>query len=207
MDPRYTAARYNLGRALARQGALEEAAMEFRAVLEIDPNDAEAHSNLGLVLARLGRLPDAIEQYHKALQIKPAYAEALGNLASALALTGRINEAIAEYRQALAVDPNQTYVQNSLAWLLATAAEPAARNGAQAVALAEKARQATGGADPLILRTLAAAYAETGNYKEAAATVRRALDLATRQKNEILARTLPQQLKLYESGLPMRAPK
>jgi tetratricopeptide (TPR) repeat protein len=207
IDPRYTAARYNLGRALARQGALEEAALEFRAVLEIDPNDAEAQSNLGLALAKLGRLPAAIARYHKALEIKPGYAEARGNLASALALTGQTKEAIAEYRKALEIDPNQTYFQNSLAWLLATAADPAARDGAQAVALAEKARQVSGGTDPLILRTLGAAYAETGNYKEAAATVRRALDLALRQKNEILARTLPQQIKLYEAGIPMHAPK
>ncbi|MGO8699993.1 MAG: tetratricopeptide repeat protein [Limisphaerales bacterium] len=207
IDPRDTQARYNLGRALARQGAAEEAAGEFSAVLEIDPNDAEAHSNLGLALAKLGQWPAAMAQYHKALEIKPGYAEARGNLAAALALTGQTKEAISEYRKALELNPGQAYLQNSLAWLLATAADPALRDGAQAVALAEKASQASNGADPLSLRTLAAAYAETGNYKEAVDTVRRALDLAVRQKNEILARTLPRQIKLYEAGIPLHAPK
>jgi tetratricopeptide (TPR) repeat protein len=207
ISPRYPEARFNLGRALARQGANEEAALEYRQVLEINPADAEAHSNLGLALVKLGQVPEAIAEYRKALEIKPTYAEARGNLAGVLARTGQTAEAISQYRKALELDPTQAYLQNSLAWLLATAADSSLRNGAEAVALAEKANQASGGADPLILRTLAAAYAETGRFKEAAATVRQALALATRQKNDILARTLPQQIQLYESGAPMHAPK
>jgi protein O-mannosyl-transferase len=207
INPRYEEAHYNLGRALARQGAVEEAVLEYRTVLELNPGDAEAHSHLGLALAQLGRVPEAVAQYRRALEIKPAYAEARGNLASALARTGQTAEAIAQYRQSLEIDPDQIYVQNSLAWLLATASDASLRNGAQAVALAEKANQTSGGADPLILRTLAAAYAETGRFQEASVTVRRALALAVQQKNDILARTLPQQIELYEAGTPMHAPK
>ena len=38
----------------------------------------------------------------------------------------------------------------------------------------------------------------------AAATARRALDLAARQKNDTLAATLQKEIKLYEAGTPLR---
>jgi protein O-mannosyl-transferase len=141
------------------------------------------------------------------LEINPSYAEAHANLGGALARAGQIPEAIAQYRKALEIDPQQTYVQNSLAWLLATASDPSLRDGANAVTLAEKASQTSRGADPLVLRTLAAAYAEAGRYPEAVATARRALALALDQKNTLLARMLPRQIELYQAGTPMHAPK
>ena len=56
----------------------------------------------------------------------------------------------------------------------------------------------------MILHTLAAAYAETGNYELAAATARRGLELAVAQKNDALAATLRREILLYEAGKPER---
>src|SRR5678809_1221748 len=63
------AARFNRAVELQRQGALEEAASEYQALLRIAPNYAEAQANLGVVLGRLGKYEEAITAYEAALRL------------------------------------------------------------------------------------------------------------------------------------------
>jgi hypothetical protein len=56
---------------------------------------------------------------------------------------------------------------NSLAWLLATCPVPEMRNGPRAVELARQACEIDGWKNPALLDTLAAACAETGDFKSA----------------------------------------
>jgi hypothetical protein len=72
------------------------------------------------------------------------------------------------------------------------------------VALATQASQSDGGGNPVLLHTLATAYAAEGSNGLAAATARRALELAAAQKNDALAAVLQQEIKLYETNLPGR---
>jgi hypothetical protein len=58
------------------------------------------------------------------------------------------------------------------------------------------------GTQPEVLDALAAAYAETGWFPEALATARRAVELATRQKNPAFADALRTRIALYEAGRP-----
>jgi len=145
---------------------------------------------------------EAIVHYRKALQIRPDYAEAQNNLGATLLKKGAVDEAIAHYQKALQIKPNYLEVQNNLAWVLAIAPQASLRNGHQAVELAQRANQLAGGENPIILRTLAAAYAEAGRFPEAEATARRALQLAETQSNPALADAIRVQLKLYQAGLP-----
>jgi Flp pilus assembly protein TadD len=78
------------------------------------------------------------------------------------------------------------------------------RNGAEAVELARRAAGLSKENDPAILDTLAAALAEQGNYAEAVATARRALDLATRQNSAALAGELREAIATYEAQAPWR---
>jgi tetratricopeptide (TPR) repeat protein len=142
--------------------------------------------------------------YRQAIKINPRSADAYANLGVALSQEGKTKEAMDSWQSALEINPGQVYVQNNLAWLLATTPDAALRNGAKAVALAQQASQLSGGANPAILRTLAAACAENGSYALAADTARRALGLATEQKSEGLVTTLQKEIKLYEAGTPVR---
>jgi Flp pilus assembly protein TadD len=72
--------------------------------------------------------------------------------------------------------------------------------------LTQQANQLSGGQDPMILRALAAAYAENGRFAEAVATARQALQLAAGQNNAALANTLQAQLGFYQAGTPFRDP-
>ena len=69
---------------------------------------------------------------------------------------------------------------------------------------AQRANQLSGGRQPDVLDTLAAAYAEAGRFPEALATARKALDLATQQHGQPLADVLRSRIALYEAGKPYR---
>src|SRR5213594_3079658 len=71
------------------------------------------------------------------------------------------------------------------------------RNGTRAVQLAEEALQLSGGRNPLILRTLAAADAESGRFAEAVGTAQRGLEIATKQGNASLANEFQTYILLY----------
>ena len=80
--------------------------------------------------------------------------------AEKLEADGKFKEAFDVYRTALQANPREPHLLSSLARLLATSADPKYRNGATAVQLASQAAYATSFRDPLIIETLAAAYAQ-----------------------------------------------
>ena len=96
--------------------------------------------------------------------------------------------------------------QNNLAWALATNPDPSLRNGMKAIELAQQANEFTGGKNLLILRTLAAAYAEGGQFTNALATAGQALQLAATEHNAPMINDLQAEIKLYEAGQPFHSP-
>ncbi|MBW4446403.1 MAG: tetratricopeptide repeat protein [Spirirestis rafaelensis WJT71-NPBG6] len=92
----------------------EEAALKYKAALNLDPNSVYAHNCLGIALSDQGKLDEAIASYRQALQIDPNLADVHNNLGIALFNQGKLDEAIASYRQALQIDPNLADVHNNL---------------------------------------------------------------------------------------------
>jgi protein O-mannosyl-transferase len=195
-------AHYNLGSILLQRGRVDEAIVHYHDALQIKPDYAEARLNLGNALLQKGRVDDAISEYQSALQINPDYAEARSNLGSAFLQKGSVDKAIAQYQKALQIVPDNPTIQNNLAWLLATSAEASLRNGSKAVELARQANTLTGGENPTILHTLAAAYAEVGRYGDARENVQKAIELARAAGRQDLAEQFNGELKLYEAGHP-----
>jgi tetratricopeptide (TPR) repeat protein len=153
------------------------------------------------------RVDEAITEYQKGLATDPNFAPACISLGMDLELRGRVEEAITQYQRALQLTPADLSARNNLAWLLATAAEASLRNGGNAVELAWQANQETGGKNPVILHTLAAAYAETGKFPEAVETTQYALRLAGAQSNTVLTGALQSELRLYQAGSPFHSPE
>jgi tetratricopeptide (TPR) repeat protein len=111
-----------------------------------------------------------------------------------------VSEAIAQFQQALEIVPADPGVLNNLAWLLAAGPEASLRNGEKAVELARQANELTGGERPVLLHTLAAAFAEAGRFPEAVETAQRALRLAEARSNTSLARQLQSEIQSYQLG-------
>ena len=194
----------NLGGVLSRQGRLAEAAAECQEALRLDPHSADAHSNLGNIWLVQSRFDEAVAEYRKALEIKPADSEARYNVAAVLYQRGKMPEAIAEWRELLRLEPSNVNALNQLARALATNPDASLRNGAKAVALARQAAKLTGGGDPNVLDTLAAALAEAGRFAEAIETAERARGRASSQNDTALADAVRARIKLYEAGTPFR---
>ncbi len=204
LKPGYAVAHGNIGAMLYQEGRTGEAIAEDREALRIDPAYATAHNNLGLALEKQGDRPEAIAEYREAARINPGYADAESNLGLALEQEGATGEGIGHLEKALALQPSNPGYQNELAWALATAPQAALRDGARAVQLASHASQATGGSDPAVLRTLAAAYAEAGRFPDAVETAQKALQLAQAQSNAPLGAELRSDIALYQGGKPVR---
>jgi len=205
INPQLGKTRRCLGLALLRKGDFDEAMACFQKAATASLAPFQKWLNLGDDLSQEGNVDDAIICYQKALKTNPASADACVSLGLAFFHQGQIKEAMGAWQQALEIKPDQAVVQNNLAWLLATTPEASLRDGAKAVRLARQANHLNGGANPIVLQTLAAAYAETGRYGDALATARRALKMAAAQKSGDLANALQQQIKLYEAGQPMRS--
>lgn len=130
----------------------------------------------------------------------------LARMALEAAQAGQSFEAISLYRKALAQTPDDISLLNNLAWLLAANSDPALRDGPAAVRLALHASELDTTQQPIILGTLAAAYAEAGRFSEAVITAQKAIDLATvAGLKELAARNL-QLLELYRAGRPYHEP-
>jgi len=128
-------------------------------------------------------------------------------LAGQLEGEGKIEAAIQTYRQALAVDSNNPVVLNNLAWILTAANKPELRDGQEAVRLATKAVELTDHTEPIMIGTLAAAYAETGQFTNAVELANNAFALASITGQKDVAAKIAKLRSLYEAGMtPSTAP-
>jgi tetratricopeptide (TPR) repeat protein len=204
IQPDYADASCNLANALLSKDDLDGAIARYSACLALSPNQAEAQYNLASALLRMGRTDEAIAHYQKVLELRPESADARANLASAFLAKGRVRDAIAEYRNALRISPENVAAQSNLAWLLATSSDASLRNGSEAVLLAERAESESSRSEnrSIVLRILAATYAETGRFAEAKKTAQQALQAAQIKGNSTLANALRDEIALYDLGLP-----
>ena len=204
IKPDFTAARRGLDKALLRKGEFDEVMARFNRTAASSPDLLTKWCNLGNDYLQTGNLDKAILCYRQATKANPRSADACANLGLASFQKGEIREAIDAWQRSLEINPDQPSVQNNLAWLLATTPDASLRNGAKAVALAEQASHSDAGGNPVVLHTLAAAYAEMGRYGDAVATARRALEIAAAQKNDDLNAKLPMEIILYQADRPLR---
>jgi tetratricopeptide (TPR) repeat protein len=200
LKPDYAAAHSNLGNALLRTGQNEEAVKHLYEASRLQPNDAEMRYNLGNALLQLDRVQEAVEQYQQAVRINPNFARAHGNLGVALDRAGKIKDAIGQYEQALRISPDFVQVQYRLAWLLATLAPAEGGDPVRAVSLAQRACALTGNRVAACVDTLAAAYAATGQSREAITTAQEAIELARAAGQTQLLGQVEMRLKLYRDG-------
>jgi protein O-mannosyl-transferase len=204
IQPDYAEASCNLANALISKGDFDGAIASYRVCLAAMPDQAEAQYNLASALLRKGRTDEAIVHYQKVLELYPENADAHANLGSAFVAQGSVRDGVAEYTRAIEIAPENVAALSNLAWLLATSADRALRNGSEAVRMAERAESASSRSDnhATVLRILAAAYAEAGRFADARETAQRALQAAKMEGNASLVEALEGELALYDIGLP-----
>jgi Zn-dependent protease len=164
--------------------------------------------NDGLAAMRAGKRDEAVELFTKMIKLggEPGIvATAFVNRGVTEMLGGNWRRATDDYREALRIQPTHANARNNLAWLLATCPDAEFRNGQEAVALATAACSATGWNNATLFGTLAASYAEVGDFARAMNWQNRAIADPTFRKmygEDAVA----ERLRLYQQGLPYRMP-
>jgi tetratricopeptide (TPR) repeat protein len=203
-DPRVN---NDLGVALTMAGNSQDAIPYLRRAVEIRTDSAEAFYNLGKAYIGVQRLNEAIDAWTNAVRIRPGYFEAHEGLGIAYYFTGDSKAALLHSRLALDGEPDRVPVLVLAASVMATEGNSSIlRNGAEAVQLAERADQLSGGQDVSVLDTLSAAYAEDGHMEKAIETEERALSLAESAGGTGPIDRLKAHLAKYRAGFPLRCP-
>lgn len=206
LNPENAQAHRNLANALMLGGQFTEAEPHFLAALKLKPDDTETLAAYARGLVATRQTTRAIAQLRKAVGIKPDARFRL-DLAPLLAATGDFGGAAEQLDRVLEDQPNTLEALNNLAWIRATCPEPSIRNGPAAVRLAKEACRVSGGKQPVSFGTLAAAYAEAGDFTNAVHAAQTAIDLATAAGNQAFANQNKQLLQRYESGRPFHMPQ
>jgi len=185
-------------------GELDQAEAVLQEAIRLEADLLRAHFDLGEIAAERGAYEEATAHYERALAIRADFAEGHAALGAALRQRHRLTEALEHYRVAFRLAPDNSpddwMVLDGIAWVLATHPEPGLRDPEEAMRLAERAATATGYNNPLVLDTLGAAYAATGDLVTARNAVQRAIEIAETAGVSDLVAVLRERLAVYESG-------
>lgn len=204
LEPNQAQARRIRAMLLARAGKMDEVLAELKNILKKSPNDVPVQLQLAMINAMMDQPRKAIDIYTNVLAKKPNNTDALVARASSYLTIGEHDKSIADYEKAAKLKAEHSGMLNNFAWVLATSPDDKLRNGKRAVELATKACELTDYKQAHIISTLAAAYAESGNFKEAIKWSKKAIELGKTGVNKEIQEALAKELKSYEKDKPWR---
>jgi tetratricopeptide (TPR) repeat protein len=201
--PQFAAAYHNRAVIETRRGEPDRAIADFAKALRFDPDNPATYLDRGRAYGAVGQYDLALADFNQALGLDPKNARAYRDRGAIHSRKGANDRAIADCKESLRLDPGDGIANNELAWLRATCADAKLRDGKEAVEYATKACKLSNWKLATALDTLAAAYAELGEFDEARKWIKQALDLASEdEKAELRPRS-----ELYQAGKPYRVSK
>ncbi|MGI6402026.1 MAG: tetratricopeptide repeat protein [Thermoguttaceae bacterium] len=162
----------------------------------------EATCQIAFARSKQGHYKAAVELLKKELEKDPKNTSVLRSLGDMELLYGHWAEAQRIYTELLEIDPDDAGVLNNYSWLLCTCPDEEFRDGALALEYGKKAAERTHYNRAYILSTLAAAYAENGDFESARKWSQKALDIADEFDENL--ESLKQELESYKEDKPWR---
>jgi len=184
-----------------KRDAIDEAIYDLNRAIRFAPRLSIAYGNRGVCHVSQNNFEQAIADHTRHLKLNPSSPFALSNRAVAYLGQGEFKKAKEDYEAAVKLNPDLDESLNGYAWFLATCPEEEFRDGKEAVKLAEQACKVSGGKDWYHLDTLAAAYAEDGDFDKAIEYAQKAIDVAPENKRDLCQ----QQLKRFKDKKPFRS--
>jgi tetratricopeptide (TPR) repeat protein len=182
------------------KGENDSAITDFNDAIRLDPKNARAYLGRGMAWDNKSEYPKAVTDYDEALRLDPKFTAAYFNRGISWKSQAKYDKALADYSAAIKLDPKYATAWNSRAWLTATCPNAKYRDGKQAVVDATKGCGLTGWKNGESLDSLAAAYAETGDFANAVKWQEKAVELAP----AMLTGELQSRLELYKAHKPYR---
>ena len=200
LQPGWPIAVRDRARLLAEDDRLDEAVGQLEELARREPKDVDTLLQLALFYSVQKNSAKAIETYTGVLALDPQNWQALCERGDVYLNVGKQAEAVADFEQAIKLNRQDESLLNNLAWLLATSPEAKLRDGRRAVELATEACKLSDYKAAYILSTLAAAYAETGDFPAAIKWSTKAVELGEKQERE----DLKKELASYQAHKPWR---
>jgi tetratricopeptide (TPR) repeat protein len=177
-----------------QQGNLGVAQMYYKRVLALDENSVAAHEKLGLTYWEQSKWDLALEHCGKAYELDPTRILAGRRAADAMGHLGQLDEATTLFRKLHAQSPNSPQLINELAWVLAVQGDSAS------LPLAQQAAKLTDDKVALVLDTLGAAYAASGDFTQAIHWTTQALAITHADGEADLQTGIQKRLALYQQN-------
>jgi tetratricopeptide (TPR) repeat protein len=186
-------------------GRRDDALRDFLEVIRLQPQLDLGYYNAGVIYNLQGRYKEAIDMLSRAIQLQKdnqGLARRRSERGNAYFHLGDFKRAQADFVAALRLDRGDPDVLNNVAWFRATCPDAHFRNGKEAVELATLACTLDKWKDADEIDTLAAAYAEIGNFAEAERYQQKAMALLS--ENEALRPKFRARLEQYRAKQPVR---
>lgn len=178
-----------------------EAIADLERLIKVEPDQTTTMLQLAAILNSLKRNARAVELLDVVVEREPKNWQALRVRGDCQLGLGKHREAAADYAAALEIQPKDSGLLNNLAWLLATSPEESVRDGKRSVELGEQACEETKYQEAHILSTLAAGYAEQGDFAAAKKWIEKALEVAEDEESKA---NLRKEQASYEAKKPWR---
>jgi tetratricopeptide (TPR) repeat protein len=182
----------------------DKAIADCNQAIELGSHDARVRLFRGLAWFDKKEYDKAIADQTEAIRLEPQNAFAYYARGTAWSVKKEYAKAVADLAVSARLDPENPAATNGLAWIWATCPDSKYRDGRRAIESATKACELTEWTEPGIIDTLAAAYAEAGDFGSALKWQTKAIEIETDPKNadEYRAR-----LTLYQERKPYRETK
>ncbi len=195
---------YYKGEAYSAKHENTKAIEAYIKTIEINTNYYWAYLRRAFAYSKIDDHPRTIKDLDRFIQLKPTVAGAFTGRGFAKSKIGDYKGGIEDCTKAVQLDTNNFNALNNLAWLLATAPMAKMRDGQKAVEYAKRACELSSRKNAYCLGTLAAAYAEVGNFEEAVKWERKCIIMGLAEKDMDQAR---KELKLFDQKKPYHADK
>jgi len=193
------------GLAYKNLGRRDDALRDFLEVIRLQPQLDLGYYDAGVIYNLQDRYRDAIEMMTHAIALQKdtrGLARRRSERGNAYFHLGDFKRAQSDFVAALRLNRGDPDVLNNVAWFRATCPDANFRNGKEAVELATRACTLDKWKDADQIDTLAAAYAETGNFAEAERYQQKAMALLS--ENEALRPKFRARLEQYRAKEPVR---
>jgi tetratricopeptide (TPR) repeat protein len=190
------------GMCYANKGDYDKAVADFTRLIDRQYHVGMNYYRRGFAYDREKRWENAIDDYKEAARLNSTNDACYQSLAYAYLHEKDPTNAVKNFNESLRLNPDNTENLNNLAWFLAVYPDAAFRDGSAAVELANKACRLTDWRKWRCVDTLAAAYAETGDFTDAVKYQKQALRMDGASDKEDLGEQ--SRLELYQHHQPFR---